>query len=263
MTLAERLAAWRYEVKFRTQIAMTRVGQNCRQWVTRNQGTLRILIWFFASLVVAFGLLALADPYVQPPMKRCALELGWFGCVLANHESLAGACFTLVAALVAWAAIQEQLRASTADRQAARTTLLEELERNAETMGAAWGVLSRLEDDGSASEEKKARCKQAAQYACEQISRPDRIASYRFMAALLGWDDRIHFEALLSDLAEIQNIDWDDDNWSFNVRSRFGSVSHNFEWLVPNTTQYFEGLWRRSPRAMTRGDLVRRLAGDR
>jgi hypothetical protein len=228
--------------------------------VTRQQRILRFLGWLGGSLVVAFGVLALADPFVQAPMKTCTWGLGWFGCVLANHESLAGGCFTLVAALVAWAALQEQLRASEADRRAARATLIGELGWHAETMGAAWEVLTRSKD--ASSDEKKARCKEAAQYACEQISRPQKVSSYRQMTALLSWAERMHFETLLGRLEQLQQIDWDKDSALDDATGHFAAMSFDYEFLVPSSAEHFEGLWRRTPKAMTTGDLVRRIAGE-
>src|SRR4051812_43785081 len=76
--------AWRWRLKDRAR-------RIWRGWVTRHQRKSRLLAWLVVSLAAAFGLLALADPHAQTP---CRWGIGWFGCVLANHEGLAGACFT-------------------------------------------------------------------------------------------------------------------------------------------------------------------------
>jgi hypothetical protein len=262
MTLRIPLATWRWRTKDRVRRTWMAIVSACRDWMIGQQRKLRLAGWLGGSLVGAFGLLALADPYVQAPMKTCAWGRGWFGCVLANHESLSGGCFTLVAALVAWAAVQEQLRASAADRQVARAMLIKELEWQAEIMGAAWGVLSRLEEN--APDERNVRCREAAQYACERISQPEAISRYRQMAALLSWDERTHFETLLDHLEQLQKINWDvdDSSWPHEARGHFAAMSYHYEFLVPNSAKHFEGLWRRMPKAMTPGDWVRRIAGE-
>ncbi len=255
MKLRARLSNWSWSVRRRA--ADTRTA--CRSWLDRYQRSLRLFAWFVGSMVVAFGLLALADPYVQHPTKPCVWAPGWFGCALANHENLAGGCFTIVAALLAWAAVQEQLRAAIADRQVARTKLIEELEWDAEIVGAAWGVASRFEDN--APDEEKERRKQAVQYACEKISQPNRISRYRQMVALLSWDERLHFETLLTYLEALQQLDWG-RFWYHDAIEQFSNMAWAFELLIPSAADYFKDLPRRWPKAMSGGDLVRRMAGE-
>ena len=79
----------------------------------------------------------------------------WFGCVLAAHESLAGGLIglagVLVAAWMAWHAVQQQINSdrerALADRAEAERLLSEELPEYAEGMAAAWRLLVALPED--------------------------------------------------------------------------------------------------------------------
>lgn len=72
-------------------------------------------------VAVSFAILFLADVYMLSGMK-CPLQFPkWVGCVLANHESLSGSLIgaggALVAAVIAWRAIMDQIDS---DRELAR-----------------------------------------------------------------------------------------------------------------------------------------------
>lgn len=253
------MQSWAFRIRFRSSHWRYALRYSFRRAVDRRQRALRLLGWLICSSIVAFSLLALADQHVQAPLKTCRFGFGWIGCVLANHENLAGACFTLVAALVAWAALQEQLREGQSERRAARAALLVELKEHAETFSSAWSVLEGLEDN--ADHEKLSRGKEAVQYACREVSSVDAISSYRQMALLLSWEERMHFETLLRQLEQLQRIDWDSEAWQHAVRWHFQEMSFLFEGLVPETSEHFENFSRRTPRAMSTGDYVKRIAG--
>ena len=73
----------------------------------------------------------------------------WFGCVLGLHETLAaglmGAAGVLIAAWMAWTAVQQQINAdrerTVADRKEAERLLAEDLTNYADGMAAAWREL--------------------------------------------------------------------------------------------------------------------------
>jgi hypothetical protein len=76
----------------------------------------------------------------------------WFGCVLSAHEGLAGgligASGALIAAWIAWSAVQQQINAererATADRVEAERLLSEDLPDYADAMAAAWRLLAEI-----------------------------------------------------------------------------------------------------------------------
>ena len=109
----------------------------------------------------------------------------WFGCVLAVHENLAGgligAAGALVAAWIAWTAVQEQINAerarAAADRVEAERILSEGLSVCAEGMAAAWRLLVALPED--AEHARTLAVHEATAYMADWVSRPEKIASYR------------------------------------------------------------------------------------
>src|SRR5208337_1995181 len=78
----------------------------------------------------------------------------WFGCVLYVHETLAGcligAAGALIAASIAWTAVQQQISAERermwADRKGAEQLLAEDLSDYADGMAAAWRLLVAVPD---------------------------------------------------------------------------------------------------------------------
>ena len=82
------------------------------------------------------------------------------------------------------------------------------------------------------------------------------------MADTLGWDRRIGYRALLRGLDELRQFTdpksvQDDPQEALNLIRR---LSYDFEYCLPHTSSYFEGLWRRSPKARTFADWVDRFA---
>jgi hypothetical protein len=73
----------------------------------------------------------------------------------------------------------------------------------------------------------------------------------------------MHFEEMLGHLEQLQKIDWHDEFWSDEAMSHFRAMSWAYEFLVPKSAKHFEGLWRRTPKAMSVGDWVRRIAGEK
>jgi hypothetical protein len=192
----------------------------------------------------------------------------WFGCVMSAHEGLAGgligASGALIAAWVAWSAVQQQINAererATADRLEAERLLSEDLTVYAEGMGAAWRLLAELPKD--ADKERVRRVYEATAYMATRLSRPEAIANYRPMAAILGWDKRGRYDGLLRGIEELKSfVDPELIDDPDEVLGVFRKLSYDFEYCLPATSEYFAGLWRRAPKAMGFADWVRRIGG--
>ena len=106
------------------------------------------------------------------------------------------------------------------------------------------------------------RFREATAYMANWLSRPEHIANYRAMASILRWDRRIKYNALIIGLEELRafsdmDFTWENDQ-ALDVIRR---LSVDFELCLPNTSDYFDGLWRRSPKAMTFAMYVNYIAG--
>jgi hypothetical protein len=195
----------------------------------------------------------------------------WFGCVLYVHETLAGgligAAGALMAAWIAWTAVQQQINAEkeriSADRDEAERLLAKDLNEYADGMAAAWRLLVAVPDP-LPEPETWGRTRQATAYMAERLSRPDQIANFQAMAEILGWESRRKYLALikgLGKLAPFSNPDSIKD--PEEVLNVIRNLADQFEYCLPQTSAHFAGLWRRSPKAMSFADFVRHIAGPR
>jgi hypothetical protein len=226
----------------------------------------QFVLLFFGLPLFVFLVLALAQ---AGSGSSCHWKFPkWFGCVLAAHENLAGGLIGLAGVLLgawaAWSAVQKQINAdrerALADRVEADTLLSEALTDYADGMAVAWRHLVALPDD--AGHDTAWAVYDATAYMAERLSRSELIASYRAMADTLGWDRRMRYGALLRRLDELRQfrdpkkIEDDPQAALFLIRE----LADDFEYCLPNTSRYFEGLWRRSHKAMTFADWVERTA---
>jgi hypothetical protein len=220
----------------------------------------------FGLLLFVFVVLALAQ---AGSGASCQWKFPkWLGCVLSAHENLAGgliaASGALIAAWIAWAAVQQQINADRermmADRVEAERLLADEMIDYAEGMAAAWRLLDNLSEQ--TDPETTRRFRDATAYMAEQLSRTEHIASYRAMVGTLGWDRRRKYTALINGLEQLKAFSGKDSPWdheeAINVLRR---LSVDFEICVPETSEYFSGLWRRTPKAWTLGMYIDRIAG--
>jgi hypothetical protein len=137
----------------------------------------------------------------------------WFGCVLSTHESLAagliGTAGALVAAWVAWSAVQQQIKdereRALADRREAERLLVDDLTDYADVMAAGWRLLVDLPE--KADESLRHRVFDGVAFMAKHLSRPEQIANYRAMADILGWDRRRRYNALLRGLEGLGQFD--------------------------------------------------------
>lgn len=187
----------------------------------------------------------------------------WFGCVVAAHENLAagliGAAGALIAAWIAWTAVQEQINSererAAADRVEVERILSEDLTEYAKGMAAAWRLLVALPED--ASQDHTSAVYQTTAYMADRVSRPERITSYRAMVEILGWDRRIKYSDVIDRLSELRKFsDPESMHDSQEVLDAIRTLADYFELCLPDTSQYFNGLWRRSAKAMSFADLV-------
>jgi hypothetical protein len=195
----------------------------------------------------------------------------WFGCVLGLHETLAaglmGAAGVLIAAWMAWTAVQQQINAdrerTVADRKEAERLLAEDLTNYADGMAAAWRELLAVPNPTPESSAWES-IRHATAYMAERLSRSDRISNYRAMAEILGWDRRRKYAALIKGL---ENFDKFRDPESIkepdDVLNVIRNVADDFENCLPDTSGFFVGLWRRPHKAMSFADYIRRIAQQR
>jgi hypothetical protein len=185
---------------------------------------------------------------------------------MAAHENLAagliGAAGALIAAWIAWTAVQDQIRSererAVADRKEVEAILSHDLSEYAEGMAVAWRLLEELVECHG-GEDHKSGVYEAVAYMAERVGRPEKIASYRTMAETLGWDRRLKYMSLLDRLegleqfSHAQAIDFDE------ALTAIRSLSGYFEGCLPATACHFDGLFRRAGKAMTFGDFVERF----
>jgi len=186
----------------------------------------------------------------------------WFGCVLTAHEGFAGgligAAGALVAAWIAWTAVQTQINAERermmADRLEAERLLTEDLTDYAAGMAAAWRLLEGLPDrtDPDAGQ----RVFGATAYMARRLSRPDELMNYGGMAEILGWDRRRRYLPLIRGLEKLSAFQDLASIQADEVLTVIRTLADEFEYCLPETSKYFDGLWRRSPKAWEFADYV-------
>lgn len=195
----------------------------------------------------------------------------WFGCVLWAHETLAGGLIgaggALVAAWIAWTAVQKQINAEqermTADRKEAEQLLVEDLTDCANGMAAAWRLLLAVPDPVPPPHDWEAT-RQATAYMAARLSRPDRITNSRLMAEILAWDRRRKYMTLIKGLENLARFsDAPSISEPADVLNVIRNLADDFEYCLPQTSEYFAGLWRRPYKAMSFADYVRRIGAQR
>ena len=191
--------------------------------------------------------------------------------MLYVHEALAGglivAAGALGAAWVAWTAVQQQINAEqqrlSADRTEAEQLLAQDLSDYADGMAAAWRLLVAVPNPLPEPEAWEGT-RRATAYMAERLSRVDHSANYQAMAEILGWDRRRKYAALIKGLGKLAQFSTPDSIKDPEaVLNVIRNLADQFEFCLPQTSVYFAGLWRRSPKAMSFGDFVRYLAGSR
>lgn len=191
------------------------------------------------------------------------------GCAMGNYESLAGGMLAAGAALfagwLAWSAVQTQIateeRRATAENVEVEAVLQGDLDYLAEGLSSVWKILLAIDTAPSLTPDDVRPLLEGVIYGIEKIANADWLSTSRKMVELLGWKRRRYYDDLFEGIERIglfRNIDKFDVNEALNA---VRNVSDYFELLNPSTARYFEGLWRRSPKAWTLGYAISVHAG--
>jgi hypothetical protein len=229
-----------------------------KRWM---QGLCIVLGSFVATVAVLAGALAWGPHHCEPAFPMV------IGCAMGSYESLAGGMIAAGAALVAgwlaWSAVQLQIEAEekrgAADRAEVEKVLQGDLDYLGEALAAIWKILEGL-DETITPKARRERL-EGVVYGIKRITKETWLSTSRKMVTVLGWERRRSYEELFDGLDRLgrfrQAVDFDVDMALNAVRG----VSNDFELLRPDTAQYFEGLFRRTPKAWTLGYAIQVQAG--
>jgi hypothetical protein len=216
-------------------------------------------------LTLVFAILAGAEIAMIPTSNGyCDLKFPkWLGCVVANHENLAGgligAAGTLFAGWLAWTAVQTQMsdarERAQADRSEVEELLSFDVDNIAEALGAIWKVLDAI-DDEQTLETNETRLL-AVKTGLSFVTENSWIETAKSKIEVLGWNRRRLYSGLLNSLIELQAYE------KITVDEVYGQITNAVaqaagacELLFPNCSEYFEGRFRRSPKAYSWGYAV-------
>jgi hypothetical protein len=215
--------------------------------------------------------LALASAVAWGP-HGCAFTLPQvIGCALGTYENLSGGLLAADAAIfggwLAWRAVQTQIASENerarADRNEIERVLTEEVEQYAEALTAVWKLLIRL-DEGVSDDATEASLVQGLEWGLDSITSKSWLEPAKEMISGLGWDRRSQYAGLFAALEELRPPlklndagDVDTDELLRNV----DNAASYFERVNRETGDYFKDFWRRSPKAMTLGDIILTNAG--
>jgi len=219
---------------------------------------LSLLAFVFAILAGAeFAMIPTSNGYCELKFPK------WMGCVVANHENLAGgligAAGTLFAGWLAWTAVQTQMtdarERAQADRIEVEELLSFDVDNIAEALGAIWKVLEAIYDE-QAPEDNQKRL-QAVKNGLSYVTENSWIETTKAMVDVLGWNRRRLYAGLLNSLIELQAFqEITVDEVSGDITSAVTQAAGACELLYPNCSDYFEGRFRRSPKGYSWGEAV-------
>jgi hypothetical protein len=239
------------------------LGGRSRMMLNRTAQFISIL---FAGVISLYCVLALAQVGSNSSCHWAFPR--WFGCVLAAHETLAGgligAAGVIIGAWIAWMAVQQQINAererTTADRAEAERLLSEDLPDYADGMAEAWKHLETLPEGVNWKEAEAIY--NATAYMAAFVSRAESISSFRGMIEILGWDRRRKYTRLISGLESLNRFsDAKAIENPGEVLEVIRNIANDFEVCLPDTSKYFMGLWRRTPKAMSFAMMIEFIAG--
>jgi hypothetical protein len=224
-----------------------------------TQGLVIILGSMAATAAVLAGALAWGP-------HHCKLAFPMvIGCAMGSYEGLAGGMFAASAALfagwLAWSGVQVQVsaeeRRTNADRVEVERVLSNDIDSFAEALAAIWKILGDIDQEAPSDPTKI----NAVIWGIEQITDDAWLSTSRKMVTALGWERRRNFEALFSaleTLGRFRNVDdFDVTDALYAVQSASGYCEN----LQPACSEYFEGLFRRSPKAWSLGYAIKMQAG--
>ena len=235
---------------------------------------LQVIAIAFGVVLIAIAILYIAELGLSETAseitkaKACPLAVNWIGCALSNHDSLAGGLvgggFTLLAAAIAYRAVHDQINAERdlreKDRIDAERYLVTKLSEDAEELGVIWRILDDLnKKEKTLSSDRVAG---AARWIISNIANKDLTNMYRQMVSTFVWEKRMAFSHLIDGLESLNEVAQEnDDEYCSELLYLIRNVTREFENCIPQSEKHFEGLWRRTPKAMERADLIKYYAG--
>jgi hypothetical protein len=221
-------------------------------------------------IVLVYAILAGADLAMNVPQgaAQCALKFPkWLGCVVANHENLAGGLIggagTLFAGWLAWTAVSLQIaenqRQQEADRREVEEVLVGDVDNIADAIGAVWKVLETIDENDT--EEQAAAKLAAVTQGIGYATGGAWINTSREMIQALGWRRRREYTGLFDALEAL-------GNFTNPVVSDVGSIVYAVrlaasycQSISPDTDCYFENRFWGSAKAWSWGYSVLVTAG--
>jgi ubiquinone biosynthesis protein UbiJ len=170
-----------------------------------------------------------------------------------------------MAGWLAWRAVQLQIRAeerrASADRTEVQRVLQDDVDTLAEALAEVWRILDGI---GEAEQPDVLSQKlEAVIYGIEEITKRARINATRRMIAVLGWERRREYEALLDHLEQPSAVKSVDHVAVDGVLSLVKDVSVDIEIVRPECAEYFSELFRRAGKAQSLGESIAQMAGFR
>ena len=134
--------------------------------------------------------------------------------------------------------------------------LREDVDSFADALASVWRVLDGLDPEATKIDENKI---DAVGYGIDAISKENWLSTSRRMVSVLGWDRRRRYEQLFDGLEGLRQFRTIGNVWE--ALNAVRNVGTDFEVVRPETSEYFEGLSRRSAKAWTLGYAVAKFAG--
>ncbi len=255
----------RQDKRFEAEVAQAQ-GSNATSvlWKWAANRWMQVGGIILVSLVVMVAVLAAAlawGPHNCKPAFPMVI-----GCALGSYEGLAGGMVASIAALaagwLAWSGVQSQIEAeakrATADRVEVEEVLSRDIDSFADGLGSIWRLLDTIDPDKANFERAKI---EGIIYGIEQIAKESWLSTSRRMVTVLGWERRRAYEQLFDGLEGLRQFRNVGDFVVFDALTAVRSVSRDFEFVQPETYEYFRGLWRRAPKAWDLGYAIARNAG--
>jgi hypothetical protein len=222
------------------------------------RGVAIAVIAFTAGLSVSFFTIPLWVTFAINVAKEGS-RTDWLGFT----GSVIGALVALIAAAIAWTAIQHQISAdeqrAKADRVEVENLLQAEMERIAEALAAIWRVLEVMDSQENDDELRKLDKQQALvgiTYGIEQLTRCSSINTGLSLASVLGWERRRLYEPVYKGLEQVRDLAATTHFDVWELLTAVKSVSLDVRLVRPETWDYFTGLLERAGKAWSLGESV-------
>jgi hypothetical protein len=134
--------------------------------------------------------------------------------------------------------------------------LREDVHSFADGLASIWRVLDGLDLEATKIDQTII---EAVSYGIDAVSKENWLSTSRRMVTVLGWDRRRRYEQLFDGLEGLRRFRTIGDVWE--ALNAVRNVGTDFELVQPETSDYFEGLSRRSAKAWTLGYAVAKFAG--